>query len=123
MIRFEKVSKTYPGQETVNNITTVWNLIVVRADMPDQLAYDIVKTIFDKKDELILVHGEARNFDLKYQRQSASPVPYHPGAAKFFAEKGNANTVVMVTEPGGSIHISRVFGPIAAAAEAASIGS
>ena len=55
--------------------------IVVRADMPDQLAYDIVKTIFDKKDELILVHGEAKNFDLKYQRQSASPVPYHPGAA------------------------------------------
>ena len=80
--------KTYPGQDAANQIATVWNLIVVRADMPDQLAYDIVKTIFDKKDELILVHGEARNFDLKYQKQSASPVPYHPGAAKYFAEKG-----------------------------------
>jgi TRAP transporter TAXI family solute receptor len=81
-------AKTYPGQETTNHIATVWNLIVARADMPDQIAYNIVKTIFEKRDELIKVHGEARNFDLKYQSNAATPIPYHPGAAKYFAEKG-----------------------------------
>jgi len=81
-------AKTYPGQDTTNHIATVWNLIVARADMPDAIAYNIVKTIFEKRDELIKVHGEARNFDLKYQSNAATPIPYHPGAAKYFAEKG-----------------------------------
>ena len=56
--------------------------------MPDQVAYNIVKTIFDKRDELILVHKEAQNFDLKLQTNDASPIPFHPGAIKYFAEKG-----------------------------------
>lgn len=81
-------SKTYPGQDAVNSIATVWNLIVARQDMPEQVAYNIVKTIFDKRDDLILVHGEAKNFDLKYQSNSSTPIPYHPGAIKYFAEKG-----------------------------------
>lgn len=81
-------AKTYPGQETPSQIATVWNLIVARADMPDQIAYNVVKTIFERREELIKVHGEARNFDLKYQSNAATPVPYHPGAVKYFAEKG-----------------------------------
>ena len=80
--------KSYPGQEQPNQVVTVWNLIIARADMPDQIAYNIVKTIFDKRDELILVHKEAQNFDLKHQTNGNSPVPFHPGAIKYFAEKG-----------------------------------
>ncbi len=81
-------AKTYPGQESGNANATVWNLIVARGDLPEQVAYNIVKTIFDKREDLIRVHGEARNFDLKYQTNAATPIPYHPGAIKFFAEKG-----------------------------------
>ena len=81
-------AKSYPGQERSNEVATVWNLIIVRADMPDQMAYNIVKTIFDKRDELILVHKEAQNFELKNQTTAASPIPFHPGAIKYFAEKG-----------------------------------
>ena len=35
--------------------------------MSDQMAYDIVKTLFEKKAELVAVHKEAQNIDLKYQ--------------------------------------------------------
>jgi hypothetical protein len=80
--------KSYPGQEQPNQVATVWNIIIARADMPDQVAYNIVKTIFDKRDELILVHKEAQNFELKNQSAAAASIPYHPGAAKYFAEKG-----------------------------------
>jgi uncharacterized protein len=66
----------------------VQNLIIAREDMPVDVAYNIVKTIFDKRDELIQVHKEAQNFDLKWQTQAASPIPYHPGAIKYFAERG-----------------------------------
>jgi TRAP transporter TAXI family solute receptor len=81
-------AKAYPGQDQPNQVATVQNLIIARADMSDQVAYNIVKTIFDKRDELIQVHKEAQNFDLKLQTNDASPIPFHPGAIKYFAEKG-----------------------------------
>jgi TRAP-type uncharacterized transport system substrate-binding protein len=56
--------------------------------MDDKTAYNIVKTIFDKRDELIRVHKEAENIKLENQKKEASPVPWHPGAMKYFAEKG-----------------------------------
>jgi TRAP transporter TAXI family solute receptor len=87
-VRDTIAAKSYPGQEQPNQVATVWNIIIARADMPDQVAYNIVKTIFDKRDELILVHKEAQNFELKNQSAAAASIPYHPGAIKFFAEKG-----------------------------------
>jgi TRAP-type uncharacterized transport system substrate-binding protein len=56
--------------------------------MSDDVAYNIVKTIMDKRDELILVHGEAKNFVLETQTNKNTPIPWHPGAAKYFKEKG-----------------------------------
>jgi len=80
--------KSYPGQERDNQIASVWNVLVAHERMSDQAAYNVVKTIFDKKPELVAVHKEAQNFDLKYQTNNASPVPFHPGAIKYFAERG-----------------------------------
>jgi uncharacterized protein len=79
---------TYPGQDKDNKNTVVWNILVTGDKMPDQMAYDIVKTIFDKKADLVAVHKEAENFDMKYQLTANSPVPWHPGALKYFAEHG-----------------------------------
>ncbi len=47
----------------------------------------IVKTSMEKKPELVAVHKEAANIDLKYQK-IGSPLPYHPGAKKYFEEQG-----------------------------------
>ena len=58
-------AKSYPGQETPNQIATVWNVLLADEKMTDQLAYDIVKTVFDHKEDLIRVHAEAKNFDYK----------------------------------------------------------
>jgi TRAP transporter TAXI family solute receptor len=81
-------SKSYPGQDTPNQIATVWNVLLAVPNMSDQLAYDIVKTIFEHKEDLIRVHAEARNFDYKYQTAGAAVIPFHPGAKKYFAEHG-----------------------------------
>ena len=81
-------AKSYPGQETPNQIATVWNVLLADEKMTDQLAYDIVKTVFDHKDDLVRVHAEAKNFDYKYQTPGAAVIPFHPGARKYFAEKG-----------------------------------
>lgn len=79
---------TYKGMTADNKQATVMNVLVTHEKMSDKTAYDIVKTIFEKRDDLIAVHKEAANFKLENQKAAASPVPFHPGAAKYFAEKG-----------------------------------
>jgi TRAP transporter TAXI family solute receptor len=78
----------YRGMERDNKQATVMNLLVAHEKMDDKTAYDIVKAVFDHRDELIRVHKEAENFKLENQKAEASPVPWHPGAMKYFAEKG-----------------------------------
>jgi len=80
--------ETYAGMTQDNKQATVWNILVANENLSDQAAYSIVKTIFEKRDELIAVHKEAANFKLETQKQAASPIPYHPGAVKYFREKG-----------------------------------
>ena len=79
---------TYSGMTADNHNASVWNILVASENMSDDLAYNIVKTVFDHRDDLIAVHQEARNFKLELQKQSASPIPFHPGAVKYFNEKG-----------------------------------
>ncbi len=80
--------KTYPGQEGDVPITVVWNLLVCNEKMKEDVAHDIVKTLFDHKPELITVHTEARNLALEPQAVGGSPIPFHPGAIRYFTEKG-----------------------------------
>jgi len=79
---------TYKGMDTDNKQATVMNLLVANASMDEKTAYNIVKAIFEHKDELVRVHKEAENFKLENQKASATPIPYHPGAMKYYAEKG-----------------------------------
>lgn len=78
----------YKGMDADNKQATVMNILVAHENMDDKTAYNIVKTIFDKRDDLIAVHKEAANFKLENQKSSATPIPFHPGAVKYFAEKG-----------------------------------
>jgi hypothetical protein len=78
----------YRGMEKDNQQATVMNLLVAHEKMDDKTAYNITKAIFEHKDELVRVHKEAENFKLENQKASATPIPYHPGAMKYYAEKG-----------------------------------
>ena len=79
---------TYRGMSADNKQATVMNILVAHESMDDKTAYAIVKTIFDRRDDLIAAHKEAANFRLENQRTSATPIPWHPGALRYFAEKG-----------------------------------
>jgi TRAP transporter TAXI family solute receptor len=80
-------AKTYPGQDQDVPIALVSNLLICNKDMKDKVAYDVLKTIFDHKPELIAVHRMAENIKLEPQIEG-SPLPFHPGAIKYFKEKG-----------------------------------
>jgi uncharacterized protein len=76
---------TYRGTPAAR-VSTVRNLMMVRTDMPDDLAYRIARLLFEKKAELAAVHPAAR--DLDPARASVAPVPFHPGAIRYFREAG-----------------------------------
>jgi uncharacterized protein len=78
----------YKGMDADNKQATVMNILVAHENMDEKTAYNIVKAIFEKRDDLIAVHKEAANIKLENQKASATPVPFHPGALKYFAEKG-----------------------------------
>ena len=80
-------ANSYPGQTQASNNIDVWNLLVATDKMSDQLAYTIVKTLMDKRPELVAVHAEAKNIELKNQGMQV-PMPFHPGAKKYFEEQG-----------------------------------
>ncbi|HZY16616.1 MAG TPA: TAXI family TRAP transporter solute-binding subunit [Ramlibacter sp.] len=78
----------YKGMDADNKQATVMNILVAHKDMDDKTAYNIVKAIFDKKADLVAVHKEAANIKYENQKKDASPIPWHPGAVKYFAEHG-----------------------------------
>jgi TRAP transporter TAXI family solute receptor len=78
----------YPGQDKDNKVTAVWNILVTGNRMSEKDAYDVVKLMVEKKADLVAVHKEAASFSLENQVRSNSSVPWHPGAVKYFNEKG-----------------------------------
>ena len=77
------VYKTPEDCQTV----TVKATLVADASVSDDVAYAIVKTIFDNKAEITAAHAKGAEIDLTFATDGMA-VPFHPGAVKFFAEKG-----------------------------------
>ena len=79
----------YKGMEADNKQATVMNLLVAHQNMDEKTAYNIIKAVFEHRDELIRVHKEAENFKLENQKTAAAGgIPWHPGAVRYFKEKG-----------------------------------
>lgn len=78
---------TYPGQDEDVEVVTVPNVLVVNADMDEELAYNITRAIFENQEVLALGHPEARNLSLE-NALSSTALPYHPGALRYFEEQG-----------------------------------
>jgi len=77
---------TYTGLTRDVPVVGVSNLLVVDERMSDALAYEITRALFERKADLVAIHQEAENLRLE-TATSGSPVPFHPGAIRFFREK------------------------------------
>lgn len=81
-------ASTYKGMDKDNKNNTVWNVMAVNASMPEDLAYNLTRIMLEKRDDLALVHKEALNIKPELQSIKRSAIPFHPGALKYFKEKG-----------------------------------
>ena len=77
----------YPGMTA--NVPTIGQaiLLVVHRDFDPNLAYQITKLIYEKRTELALAHQVAQNITL-IGVAGRSPIPFHPGANRYFRERG-----------------------------------
>ena len=77
----------YPGSPANAPTVGVANLIVVHQDFSADLAYQITKLIYERRGELAFSHKEAANITT-IGVAGRSPVPFHPGAIRYFKERG-----------------------------------
>lgn len=78
---------TYKSNPTEDIPTlTVWNFMTVHKDAPDDFVYEVVKKTFENVDILIAAHKSAE--EVKIENIQYSPIPLHPGALKYYKEKG-----------------------------------
>ena len=78
---------TYKGFDEDTSTVCIKATLVARADLDEDTVYDMVSTIFDpdNKDAIGQLHAMGNLLDLKFATEGIS-VPFHAGAAKFFAE-------------------------------------
>ncbi|MBS7704777.1 TAXI family TRAP transporter solute-binding subunit [Chelatococcus asaccharovorans] len=80
-------ANTYTGQTEAVPTAAVVNYFVTHDGVKDDLAYAMTKAVFDNLDTLGAAHSAAKSIKLENALQGL-PVPLHPGAAKYFKEKG-----------------------------------
>lgn len=77
---------TYDGIDTDTKTVAVKAIIIANGDVTDDEAYTIVSTIFENATDITTQHAKGAELDLNYAAECG--LNYHPGAAKYFAEKG-----------------------------------
>ncbi len=65
---------------------TVWNFMTVHKDTPDSFVYEVIKKTFENVDILIATHKSAT--EVQPENIVYSPIVLHPGAVKYYKEKG-----------------------------------
>lgn len=86
------IKKSVYGTESDTPTLAFWNMFVCPASTPEDLAYKTTKSVFDNLDTLRAAVKPARDTTLESSAKfiGKAAIPFHPGAVKFFQEKGLA---------------------------------
>lgn len=82
-------ANTYKGQTEDIATITVKAMLVVTADMTDELAYELTKQIYENHDRVVAAHTVGQ-FITAENALKGMPIPLHPGSEKYFKEIGIA---------------------------------
>ena len=78
---------TYPDQDEDIQTVAVEATLIVSADVDEETVYNLTAAIFDHVEEIKLENSKGGELTLE-SATDITTVPYHAGAAKYFAEKG-----------------------------------
>lgn len=80
-------ANTYTGQTADVATAAIPNFLITQTGVPDELAYQMTKTMYENLDTLYAAHNAAKSI----KRENAikgMPIPLHPGAARYYKEIG-----------------------------------
>lgn len=80
-------AETYRGLSEPVSTVAVMAMLVVRADLPDDLVYNLTKALWESLDRMRAAHARGRDLELT-KALDGMPVPVHPGAARYYGERG-----------------------------------
>lgn len=80
-------ANTYKGQTAPVETLAVMAIWATHDKLPDDIAYAVVKAAYENTETLAKVHVQGKNITPQNALQSVS-IPLHPGAEKYFREKG-----------------------------------
>lgn len=78
---------TYVGQAEDVTTVTVKATLIVSADASEDDVYNLTKAIFDNANAIAAENGKGAELSIE-NATSGMTVPFHPGAARYFAEQG-----------------------------------
>ena len=78
----------YPGNPDATKTFGVVASFVSSAKVPDDVVYAMVSAVFDNFEEFKKLHPAFANLDPKEMISSGMSAPLHPGAVKYYKEKG-----------------------------------
>lgn len=80
-------ANTYSGQDKDVPTATVANYLVTSSAVSDDLVYQMTKLIFENLPELANAHASGKEIKLE-TAAAGNPIPLHPGAIRYYKEKG-----------------------------------
>ena len=78
----------YPGNDQDVETFGVKATLVTRADVPDDVVYELTKAVFEHLDEFKKLHPAFASLQKEEMVTQALSAPLHPGAAKYYKEAG-----------------------------------
>lgn len=83
---------TYSGQDTDVIMPAYHTAVIANKDADPELIYTIVKTVIERSGEFGEMHESGKEFTVDQTRRfvenEMAPAPFHPGAERFWREKG-----------------------------------
>ena len=78
----------YPFVVKDENTNTIWNAIMVGAHVSDETVYKFTKALFENEARVRTIHPTLAGFSLANASKNTTPMDMHPGAARYYREKG-----------------------------------
>lgn len=83
-----RISKDMYGTGSDIRVVGTPNIVIVYSKLPEELVYNITKAFFEPKNLEIIHTSHPSAKGLTLERAALAAVPLHPGAEKFYREKG-----------------------------------
>lgn len=80
-------ANTYDGQAAAVPTVAITNILVTRADLPDDVVYQMTRLLFENLTRLGNSHSAAKDIKLETAAKNL-PIDLHPGAERYYKEKG-----------------------------------